>query len=65
VNPRNNSPSRARDDADQTRRAQGILRRNMAINLLLTLPAGRAAIVITRQGIGKLIGTLPTGFFRL
>ena len=27
-------------------------------NPLLTLPAGRAAIVITRQGIGKLIGTL-------
>jgi hypothetical protein len=58
VNPRDNPPSRARDIADQTRRAQGILRRNMAINTLLTLPAARTAIEITRQGTGKLIGTL-------
>jgi hypothetical protein len=34
------------------------LRRNMAINRLLTLPAGCVAFVITQEGAGKLIGTL-------
>jgi hypothetical protein len=58
LNPRNNSTSRRRDDADQTRRAQGIVRRNMAINPLLTLPSGYEALVIARQGVGKLIETL-------
>jgi hypothetical protein len=58
LNPRKNLTSRARDDADQTRRAQGIVRRNMAINPLLTLPSGYEALVIARQGAGKLIETL-------
>jgi hypothetical protein len=58
LNPRNNSTSRPRDDVDQTRRAQGIVRRNMAINPLLTLPSRYEALVIARQGLGKLIETL-------
>jgi hypothetical protein len=58
LNQRNNLTSRPRDDADQTRRAQGIVRRNMAINPLLTLPPGYEALVIALQGVGKLIETL-------
>jgi hypothetical protein len=54
----NNLASRARDDANQTGRAQGIVRRNMAINPLLTLPPGYEALIIARQGAGKLIETL-------
>jgi hypothetical protein len=54
----NNHRSHVRDIADQTRRAQGIWRRNMAINPRLTLRAGWAAYVNARQRISKLIGTL-------
>jgi hypothetical protein len=58
VRSRSNAPSRGRDDADQRRRAQGIVRRNMAINPLLTLPAGYEALVVARQRLGKFIETL-------
>jgi hypothetical protein len=58
LNPGEQLTSQPRDDADQTRRAQGIVRRNMAINPLLTLPLGYEALVIARQGVGKLIETL-------
>jgi hypothetical protein len=58
LNPGEQLTSQPRDDADQTRRAQGIVRRNKAINPLLTLPAGSEALVIARQGVGKLIETL-------
>jgi hypothetical protein len=34
------------------------MRRNMAINPLLTLPPGCEALVIVWQGVGKLIDTL-------
>jgi hypothetical protein len=55
---RNNSTSRPCDDGAQTRRAQGIVRRNMAINPLLTLPPGYEALAVARQRLGKLIETL-------
>jgi hypothetical protein len=58
LNPGEQLTSRLRDDAAQTRRAQGIVRRNMAINPLLTLPASCEALVIAWQGVGKLIETL-------
>lgn len=35
-----------------------MVRRNMAINPLLTLPSGCAALVIVSQGVGKLIDAL-------
>ncbi len=35
-----------------------MVRRNMAINPLLTLPWGYDALVIVCQGVGKLIDTL-------
>jgi hypothetical protein len=34
------------------------MRRNMAINPLLTLPAGYEALLVARQCLGKLIETL-------
>jgi hypothetical protein len=58
LNPRNNSASRPRDDADQTRQAQGVVRRNMAINPLLTLPPRCEAMIVASQDAGKLIETL-------
>jgi hypothetical protein len=58
LNPGEQLTSRPRDDADQTRRAQGIVRRNMAINPLLTLPARYEAMTIASQKVGKLIETL-------
>jgi hypothetical protein len=47
-----------RDNAGQTGRAQGLLRRNMAINSLFTLPPRCGELFIAQQWNGKLIGTL-------
>jgi hypothetical protein len=47
-----------RDNGGQTGRAQGLLRRNMAINSLLTLPPRRGVLFIAQQWNGKLVGTL-------
>jgi hypothetical protein len=41
--------SRTRDNAGQSGRAQGLLRRNMAINSLFTLPPRCGELFIARQ----------------
>jgi hypothetical protein len=57
LNPGKQLTSRPRDDAHQTRRAQGIVRRNKAINPLLTLPLRCEAMIVAPQRPGKLIET--------
>jgi hypothetical protein len=56
--PRRTVYSRNRYNAGQSRHAQGLQRRNMAINALLTL-CRSPGIGQNQQGAGKVAGTLP------